>query len=129
MADFDAEGEWQSLHEVVREAETKSESSEITSELQQQAQGKEHAAKHLQGAALENQVRKGRIRWLRSYLTEAGTKRALELGWPNTYTLTKSLAESLIAKRGNGLPVAVVRPAIVDPPIHGTWLRLARDAQ
>ena len=117
MADFDAEGEWQSLHEVVREAEAKSESSEITSELQQQALGKEHAAKHLQGAALENQVRKGRIRWLRSYLTEAGTKRALELGWPNTYTLTKSLAESLIAKRGNGLPVAVVRPAIVETSV------------
>jgi thioester reductase-like protein len=117
MADFDAEGEWQSLHEVVREAEAKSESSEITRELEQQAQGKEHAAKHLQGAALENQVRKGRIRWLRSYLTEAGTKRALELGWPNTYTLTKSLAESLIAKRGNGLPVAVVRPAIVETSV------------
>ncbi len=117
IADFDAERECRSLHELVRQAEAKSESAEITSELQQQAQDKEHAAKHLQGAALENQVRKGRIRWLRNYLTEAGTKRALELGWPNTYTLTKSLAESLIAKRGNGLPIAVVRPAIVETSV------------
>jgi len=26
---------------------------------------KEHAAKHLQGAALENQIRKNRVRWLK----------------------------------------------------------------
>ena len=36
------------------------------SALTQQAVGKEHAAKDLHGAALENQIRKGRIRWLRS---------------------------------------------------------------
>ena len=50
-------------------------------------------------------------------------KRAKELGWPNTYTFTKSLAESLIAKYGNGLPIAIVRPAIVetsvDKPFRG----------
>jgi len=41
-------------------------------------------------------------------------KRAQYLGWPNTYTLTKSLAESLLAKLGTGLPIAIVRPAIVE---------------
>ena len=113
-ADFDAEAEWRSLHEFVRQAEQKAESEEVTAELRGQAVGKEHAAKDLQGAALENQIRKNRIRWLRKYLTDAGTKRANELGWPNTYTLTKSLAESLIYKYGAGLPIAVVRPAIVE---------------
>ena len=44
-------------------------------------------------------------------------KRAAELGWPNTYTLTKSLAESLIAKNGAGLPIAMVRPAIVETSV------------
>ena len=87
-----------------------------------QARSKEHAAKDLQGAALENQIRKGRVRWLKTYLTEAGTRRAKELGWPNTYTLTKSLAESLIAKQiakygAATLPVAVVRPAIVETSV------------
>ena len=79
---------------------------------------KEHAAKDLAGAALENQIRKNRFRWLREYLTESGMKRAAELGWPNTYTLTKSLAESLIAKRGVGLPIAVVRPSIVETSLQ-----------
>jgi len=117
LADFDAEKEWRSLQELVRQAEMQSESEEVTSGLRMQARSKEHAAKDLQGAALENQVRKNRVRWLKTYLTEAGTRRAKELGWPNTYTLTKSLAESLIAKHGKGLPVAVVRPAIVETSV------------
>ena len=117
LADFDAEQEWRSLHDVVREAEQRAESEEVTSGLRMQAQSKEHAAKNLHGAALENQIRKGRVRWLKTYLTEAGTRRAKELGWPNTYTLSKSLAESLIIKHGEGLPVAVVRPAIVETSV------------
>ena len=58
------------------------------------------------------------MRWLKTYLTEVGIKRAKELGWPNTYTLTKSLAESLICKHGVGLPVALVRPAIVETSVE-----------
>jgi len=40
------------------------------------------------------------------------------LGWPNTYTFTKSLAESLIAKHGAGLPIAIVRPSIVETSVE-----------
>jgi thioester reductase-like protein len=118
LPDFDAEKEWKSLHDFVKSAEAKAEGAEITDELRKQAMVKEHAAKDLHGAALENQIRKNRVRWLRNHLTEAGTKRANELGWPNTYTLTKSLAESLICKFGAGLPIAVVRPAIVETSIE-----------
>ena len=114
---FDAEVEWRSLHDFVRQAGQLAESAAVTEELRQQALSKEHAAKDLHGAALDNQIRKNRFRWLREYLTEAGMKRAAELGWPNTYTLTKSLAESLIAKYGAGLPIAMVRPAIVETSI------------
>ncbi|XP_055690179.1 fatty acyl-CoA reductase wat-like [Lutzomyia longipalpis] len=45
--------------------------------------------------------------------------------WPNTYTYTKALAEDLIRTDSKGLPVAIVRPAIVLPtakePIAG-WI-------
>ena len=122
LADFDAEREWNSLHDLIRQVEARSESEEVTSELRVQALAKEHAAKDLQGAALENQIRKNRVRWLKMALTEAGIRRAKELGWPNTYTLTKSLAESLIAKRGAGLPIAVVRPAIVETSVAKPFL-------
>jgi thioester reductase-like protein len=122
LADFDAEREWHSLHKLAKRAEQLAESTAVTEELRRQALGREHAAKNLRGAALENQIRKNRIRWLRNYLTEAGTKRARELGWPNTYTLTKSLAESLMAKHGVGLPIAVVRPSIVETSVEKTFL-------
>ena len=115
---FDAENEWRALHAFVKQAEQLAESAGVTEELRQQALSKEHAAKDLGGAALDNQIRKNRFRWLREYLTEAGMKRAAELGWPNTYTLTKSLAESLISKYGSGLPIAVVRPAIVETSVQ-----------
>jgi thioester reductase-like protein len=118
LKDFDAEREWRSLHEFVQLAEVRASSPEITEELRGQALVKEHAAKDLHGAALENQIRKNRVRWLRNHLSESGTKRANELGWPNTYTLTKSLAESLICKFGAGLPVALVRPAIVETSLE-----------
>jgi thioester reductase-like protein len=118
VAGFDAEQEWKSLHDLVTNAEEKAEGPEVTGDLTRQALDKEHAAKNLSGAALDNQIRKNRIRWLREHLTEAGTQRAIELGWPNTYTLTKSLAESLIYKYGAGLPIAILRPAIVETSTH-----------
>ena len=117
VADFDAEREWHYLHELIESAELRAEGPEVTEELRNQALHKEHAAKGLSGNALENQIRKNRVRWLKNYLTAEGMRRAKELGWPNTYTYTKSLAESLIAKYGSGLPIAIVRPAIVETSI------------
>jgi long-chain acyl-CoA synthetase len=122
VPDFDAEQECRALHLLIAQAEAQAEGEEVTAGLRMQSLAKEHAAKELQGAALENQIRKNRIRWLKTYLTEAGTRRAKELGWPNTYTLTKSLAESLIIKHGAGLPIAVVRPAIVETSVAKPFL-------
>ncbi|HEX5425386.1 MAG TPA: SDR family oxidoreductase [Candidatus Acidoferrales bacterium] len=89
---FDAHSEWQRLETVVRETQARAESQELAEELRHAALGKEHAAKHLQGSALDNQIRKNRLRWLRQTLTNIGMERAGEFGWPNTYTFTKSLA-------------------------------------
>ena len=125
IADFNAERECASLESLIRETEARSESQEITEELRRMATEKEHAAKNLQGAALENQTRKNRYRWLRQELTRAGVRRANELGWPNTYTFTKSLAESIIRNFLDQNPskaIAVVRPAIVESSIEKPFL-------
>ena len=114
---FDAERELLSLRQFIADAVKRSESAEITAKLRSQVLDKHKNVTHLSDAALENQIRKNRIRWLRNYLTEAGTARAKQLGWPNTYTFTKSLAESLIQARGAGLPIAIIRPAIVETSI------------
>jgi long-chain acyl-CoA synthetase len=122
---FDAAEECARLEALIHETEKRAESPEVTEEIRRMAREKEHAAKDLQGAALENQIRKNRFRWLRQVLTEAGMRRANELGWPNTYTLTKSLAESLIRNFLDESPnaaIAVVRPAIVESSIEKPFL-------
>jgi alcohol-forming fatty acyl-CoA reductase len=114
LPDFDAERELRSLEEMIRKAEEHAASEEVTAALERQVLGKRAAKKGIPGAELENLIRRNRTRWLRNRLTKAGTRRARRLGWPNTYTFTKSLAESLIGSRGADLPVAVVRPSIVE---------------
>jgi len=115
---FDAEHEWQSLRALVRSAEARAQSPEIEAALRRQALGKRGARELPPGQEIENFMRKNRQRWMRHRLTHAGTRRARRLGWPNTYTFTKSLGESLLATRGAGLPIAVVRPSIVETSTH-----------
>ena len=118
-ADFDAEREWQSLEELVRKVDERAQSPELEAALKRQAKGR----RGVQGAPVpegdsEVLIRKNRLRGMRHRLTRAGTRRARHLGWPNTYTFTKSLAETLLATRGAGLPIAVVRPSIVETSTH-----------
>jgi len=125
VPNFDAMKEWKALKELTQEIEKRAESQEVTDELRQQALEKKHASKNLEGAALENQIRKNRVRWLRAAMMDAGTRRANEFGWPNTYTLTKSLSESLIRNfldENPGAAIAVVRPSIVESSIEKPFL-------
>jgi alcohol-forming fatty acyl-CoA reductase len=115
LADFDADAEHESLRRLAEEVESRAENPEISERLRQQVLSK---GRKLNDTELEAQMRKQRQRWTRDELIEAGMRRARELGWPNTYTFTKSLAESLIAKLGADLPVAVVRPSIVETSTH-----------
>jgi thioester reductase-like protein len=120
---FDAEREWTALQELTRSTETRAQSPEIDAALRRQALGKKGAREIPPGQELDTFMRKNRQRWLRHRLTHVGMRRARRLGWPNTYTFTKSLGESLLATRGAGLPIAVVRPSIVetstDEPFRG----------
>ena len=121
IAGFDAKKEWEALEARALEIEARAESAEVTETLRQQALRKRHAAKDLHGTALENQIRKNRVRWLRQEMVGAGQRRANEFGWPNTYTFTKSLAESLIRDFLDENPkaaIAVVRPSIVESSIE-----------
>jgi thioester reductase-like protein len=114
VADFDAEREWKSLDETVRNVAARSESPEMTAALKRQALGRRGDPSHHSAKEVENVLRRNRQRWVRNRLTKVGEKRARHLGWPNTYTLTKSLAESLLITRGGKVPIALVRPSIVE---------------
>ncbi|HEU0176797.1 MAG TPA: SDR family oxidoreductase [Blastocatellia bacterium] len=119
VADFDAEAEYESLRQLAKGIESRAEGAPVTEQLRRQVLSKGRRQNKRPGdTELETQVRKQRQRWTRDKLIEAGMRRAREFGWPNTYTFTKSVAESLIAKLGADLPIAVVRPSIVETSTH-----------
>jgi alcohol-forming fatty acyl-CoA reductase len=111
---FHAEQEIESLRLMIRRVEERAGSPELAKALRRQALGRGTDESKVAAGELDGMVKRNRVRWERNKLVRAGMKRAQHLGWPNTYTFTKSLGESLLALRGRGLPIAVVRPSIVE---------------
>jgi fatty acyl-CoA reductase len=112
--DFDPEKEIASLREMVRRIEERSESWDVTKALRRQALGRGGDDSKVVPDELDGVLKRNRARWVRNRLVRAGMKRAQHLGWPNTYTFTKSLGESILARQGADLPIAIVRPSIVE---------------
>jgi len=112
--DFDAEKEIASLREMVKHIEERAESPEVAKALRRQALGRGGDASKVAAGELDAVIVRNRARWVRNRLVRAGMKRAQHLGWPNTYTFTKSLGESILAEQGHDLPIAIVRPSIVE---------------
>jgi len=114
VKNFDCEREIASLREMIRHIEERSESPELARALRRQALGRGADETRVAAGELDGVLKRNRSRWVRNKLTRVGMRRAQYLGWPNTYTFTKSLGESLLARRGKKLPIAVVRPSIVE---------------
>jgi long-chain acyl-CoA synthetase len=112
--DFDSEREIASLREMVHRIEERSESADVTKALRRQALGRGGDASKVVPDELDGVLKRNRARWVRNRLVRAGMKRAHHLGWPNTYTFTKSLGESILSHQGRDLPIAIVRPSIVE---------------
>jgi long-chain acyl-CoA synthetase len=112
--DFDAQHEIASLREMVKRIEERAESPELAKALRRQALGRGGDPTKVAKDELEGVTKRNRARWVRNRLVRAGMKRAQHLGWPNTYTFTKSLGESILSQRGRDLPIAIVRPSIVE---------------
>jgi thioester reductase-like protein len=121
IKNFDAEREIASLREMIQRIEERAESSELDRALRRQALGRGADESKVASGELDGVVRRNRVRWTRNKLVRVGMKRAQYLGWPNTYTFTKSLGESILARRGKGLPIAVVRPSIVESSTHSPF--------
>lgn len=111
---FDADREIELIRETVQRIEERSESPELAKALRRQALGRSGDEAAAPAAELDGVLKRNRVRWVRNRLVRIGMKRAQHLGWPNTYTYTKSLGESILARRGKDLPVAIVRPSIVE---------------
>jgi len=112
--DFNAEREIDSLREKIQRVEERAESPELSKALQRQALGRAGDPSKVATDELDGVLRRNRTRWARNQLVRIGMRRAQHLGWPNTYTFTKSLGESILSRRGHDLPIAIIRPSIVE---------------
>jgi HAD superfamily hydrolase (TIGR01490 family) len=69
---------------------------------------------------------------VKEQLVEAGRARASSLGWPDAYAMTKALGERALGENRGGVPVSIVRPAIIESawaePVPG-WIRGFRMAE
>src|SRR6202521_4698078 len=113
-AQFDAEREIDSLRETIRRVEERAESPELDRALRRQALGRGGNEAFAPAGELDGVLKRNRARWARNRLVRVGLRRAQPLGWPNTYTFTKSLGESILARHGSDLPIVIVRPSIVE---------------
>jgi len=114
VKNFDADREIASLREMMQNIEERSESPELARALRRQALGRGADETRVAAGELDGVLKRNRGRWVRNKLTQVGMRRAQHLGWPNTYTFTKSLGESILAREGKDLPIAIVRPSIVE---------------
>ena len=115
---------------LVESAEARAESPEVTEELRKQALEKEHAAKGLSGQALENQIRKNRVRWLKNYLTEEGDaprQRVRLAEYLHVHQKPGGIADREVMEQG--LPIAIVRPAIVETSVQKPFRGMERRHQ
>jgi len=55
-----------------------------------------------------------RKKWVEQRLVDEGLKRAQSRGWNDTYTYMKALGEQMVVKTRGDLPVAIIRPSIIE---------------
>ena len=59
-----------------------------------------------------------RKKWIEERLVDEGLKRAQSRGWNDTYTYMKALGEQMVAKTRGDLPVAIIRPSIIESSLE-----------
>jgi nucleoside-diphosphate-sugar epimerase len=115
-AGFDAEAEVEDAKAAIDQVTR----SRATDEEQRAARAEVIDELNKQGRAeptpkvFESLLRKRLRERLKDALVDEGMERAQRWGWPNTYTYTKSLAESLLARRQDRIRLSVLRPSIVE---------------
>jgi alcohol-forming fatty acyl-CoA reductase len=103
-------------HSLLEEAELWREAVEAESKVS--AKQKHFARQARHGAAqrpkvdVEGKAEELRRRWVKQKLSEQGRQKASELGWPDTYALTKALGERELTEGTER--ITIIRPSIIE---------------
>ncbi|MBB28231.1 MAG: hypothetical protein CME25_04935 [Gemmatimonadetes bacterium] len=114
---FDLDAEIKSIEEFSRGLEETSRSQSVQDAFAQNLDRK-NRGKRVTDYRREHQLEALRLRWIKKMQVEEGMRRARELGWHDSYTLTKAMGEQLIAKRRGDLPTVVMRPSIIESSLE-----------
>jgi long-chain acyl-CoA synthetase len=116
---FDVEKEYAYLRQLVKDIheEEMSEAAleKLRAETVQSIVDKGHDPNNAQ--LVERILRRESKHRLSERLVDAGKQRAQHWGWPNVYTFTKSMAESMLVSRFPKLPKTMFRPAITESAV------------
>jgi hypothetical protein len=66
------------------------------------------------GNGLRISAERNRQKWVHERISQEGLVRARRFGWFDTYTFTKAMAEQLLYKQRDGVPMVILRPSIVE---------------
>ncbi len=114
-ASLDAAAEREELNDLIERTVEENESPEVEAHLHKDVIKRlEARGTELSDRRIRDMVSRLKRKRLRETMAKAGTDRAKALGWPNTYTYSKALAEYLLRDRTDGLKYAIFRPAIVE---------------
>jgi hypothetical protein len=115
-AGFDVEAEYLHLKQLVLDIHEQTTGPKALEELRQELvqsvidKGHDPNNHHL----IDRIMRREEKARLSERLVEDGKKRAQHWGWPNVYTFSKSMAESMLLSRFPELPKVFFRPAIIE---------------
>ena len=80
------------------------------------AKAAERDAARREGLVASERAEELRRRWIREKLSRRSRRHAIELGWPDTYALSKALGERLVAERS--APTTIIRPTIIESALR-----------
>ena len=116
---YDPERELDDAHAAARRICLEHESRKHSAEARADAEATVRQRRQGDRTKLVEGLARRRLREeLKQALTDEGMERASRLGWPNTYTYTKSMAESLLWRRRDRIRMTIVRPSIVESSVE-----------
>lgn len=116
-AGFDLQGEIDAIRSFAKKVREASNEPELEAAFLKQLR-RQDRGKRVTDYRKAHQVEALRQRWIRKQLVDEGMRRARRFGWNDSYTLTKAMGEQLIVKSHGDLPMAIVRPAIVESSLE-----------
>ncbi|HLG18294.1 MAG TPA: SDR family oxidoreductase [Bdellovibrionota bacterium] len=116
---FDPEREYRAVLEALDRISRDQSGPKVEKIVRQEMQQRmrKHGLKQNESRRFKSLMEVGIRRLVREAMIAEGKRRAGEWGWPNIYTYTKGLAESLLATRYEDTRICFFRPAIVESSV------------